>query len=160
MPARPFNIDRLLRLAHGYMGMLIAPSLLFFAASGGLQVFRLNEAHGDYKPPAAFVVMGAFHKNQAAPRPRSPQGDQAGGPGRGAGRDGPGEGRGGRDRGPRPPPKPSTLALKWLSVGVSIALFLSTALGIWMGLRDRLRRGVNLALLALGAIVPLALALV
>ncbi len=153
MPARPLNLDRFMRIAHGYVGMLIAPSVLFFALSGGLQVFRLNEAHPGYTPPKAFEVMGAFHKNQAMPRARPPQ--DAGGPGRPGGR----EGRGGRERGPRPPPKPSTVALQWLSVMVSAGLFLSTGFGLWMGLRDRLRRWTNLILLAIGTVVPIALAL-
>lgn len=143
--ARTPNTQRLIRLTHGWLGMLIAPSVLFFALSGGLQVYRLHEAHAGYTPPAALAVMGAFHKDLKPPRPRDP----FKGPGR----------KGGRDRGPPPPDQGPTVVLKWLAVFVSAGLFVSTGLGVWMALQDRLRRRVSLALLAVGTVVPLALAL-
>ena len=144
--ARPLNAQRLIRLTHGWLGMLIAPSVLFFALSGGLQVFRLHEAHPGYTPPVAVAVMGAFHKDLKPPRPRDPA---QGPPGR----------KGGRDRGPRPPDGAPTAVLKWMAVFVSAGLFVSTSLGVWMALQDRLRRRVSVALLAVGTLAPLVLAL-
>ena len=40
----------LLRQWHGYLGAFIAPSVIFFALTGALQLFNLHEAHGDYRP--------------------------------------------------------------------------------------------------------------
>ncbi len=61
------------RLWHHYIGFLIAPSLLFFAFTGSLQLFSLHEAHGDYHPPALIEALGNVHKDQVF-RTRPPRG--------------------------------------------------------------------------------------
>jgi uncharacterized iron-regulated membrane protein len=38
---------------HSYIGLFIAPSVLFFSLTGAVQLFSLHEAHGKYQPPAA-----------------------------------------------------------------------------------------------------------
>jgi hypothetical protein len=64
----------LVRLWHHYIGFLIAPSLLFFAATGALQLFSLHEAHGDYQPPALVQMLANVHKDQVF-RAKPPRGD-------------------------------------------------------------------------------------
>ena len=44
--------------------MFIAPSVLFFAFTGSLQLFSLHEAHGSYQPPALIAALGTVHKDQ------------------------------------------------------------------------------------------------
>ncbi|MEJ0006719.1 MAG: hypothetical protein WDM77_10260 [Steroidobacteraceae bacterium] len=53
-----------LRRWHAYMGLLIAPSVLFFALTGVLQIFNLHEAHGTYQPALLLEKLSAVHKDQ------------------------------------------------------------------------------------------------
>ena len=57
-------------------------------------------------------------------------------------------------------PKLSTWLLKWTFLAVAVGLIVSTGLGLWMGLQDSRRFALNAVLLAIGALVPLLLALV
>ena len=65
--------SRSLRRIHLYLGTLFAPVLLFFAASGGWQVYRLNDAkkNGTYTPPRIVTTLSAVHKNQTFARETS-----------------------------------------------------------------------------------------
>ena len=60
------------RQLHTYLGAFIAPSVLFFAFSGSLQLFSLHEAHGTYKPPAFAEQFGSIHKDQVLKSPPAP----------------------------------------------------------------------------------------
>src|SRR5580698_2249190 len=53
-----------LRKWHAYIGLLIAPSVLFFALTGALQIFNLHEAHGTYTPALLIEKLSAVHKDQ------------------------------------------------------------------------------------------------
>jgi len=53
-----------IRIWHMYIGILIAPSVLFFALTGALQIFSLHEAHGSYEPPALLEKLSRLHKDQ------------------------------------------------------------------------------------------------
>jgi hypothetical protein len=141
---------RLMRAAHAWAGALFAPAILFFAVTGGLQVYDLHKAHGDYRPPAALQALAALHKDQAlhAPAPRPPA---AGGEHR---RRPPGDADD-----PAPPPLGQQLLKAYAALG-AVGLTLTTLAGLWMSLRYRRDRLVMLALLAVGAAAPLALLLV
>src|ERR1700749_3626882 len=54
------------RLIHLYVGIFIAPALLFFAFTGALQTFSLHETTrgSSYKPPAWAVMLAQIHKKQ------------------------------------------------------------------------------------------------
>src|SRR5277367_7133766 len=54
------------RLTHLYIGVFIAPALLFFAFTGALQTFSLHETTrgSSYKPPAWAVTLAQIHKKQ------------------------------------------------------------------------------------------------
>ena len=129
-----------LRQWHSYLGFLIAPSVLFFALTGVLQIFGLHEAHGAYKPFAVVEKLGRLHKDQvfalsdreaAAPpeQPRAaatPAADQD------------------------DAPAWRTLVLKWFFATVAAGLALSTLLGLWIGLSHSRRRRLSAGLLAAG----------
>jgi hypothetical protein len=134
----------LIRQAHLYLGMLIAPSLLMFAASGAFQIYRLNDAKPGYTPPAVIKTLGELHKNQrlAAP-PRPPRPDAK---------------PGARARAPEAPPKTplSRALLQGFALVVAVGLFVSTALGVWMGaVQSRWKVTARWLLLA-GIVVPIA----
>ena len=54
------------RLFHLYSGVFLAPALIFFAFTGGLQTFSYHETTrgSSYKPPAILVKLGQLHKKQ------------------------------------------------------------------------------------------------
>src|SRR5260370_32273224 len=53
-----------IRLMHHYFGLFLAPTILFFAITGGLQMFGLHEtARGSsYVPPNFLVHLAQLHK--------------------------------------------------------------------------------------------------
>ncbi len=57
-----------IRIWHMYIGILIAPSVLFFALTGALQIFSLHEAHGSYVPPPLLEKLRRMHKDQVFAR--------------------------------------------------------------------------------------------
>src|SRR5579863_2905624 len=53
-----------LRLWHSYLGVLIAPSVLFFSLTGAVQLFSLHEDHGGYHAPVLLERLASLHKDQ------------------------------------------------------------------------------------------------
>ena len=53
-----------LRLTHHYSGVFFAPTILFFAITGSLQMFGLHETSrgSSYIPPALLVHLAQLHK--------------------------------------------------------------------------------------------------
>jgi hypothetical protein len=152
-----------LRLIHLYIGVFIAPALLFFAFTGALQTFSLHETTrgSSYKPPAWAVMLGQIHKKQTpiVPARKSPPPDRQGekaAPEK-------------AQTSPNPPieaPKPTgeaapkshnPLPLKYFFLLVSIGLFVSTLSGLYMSYKYiRNRRLITVILLA-GIIIPVLL---
>lgn len=135
------------RQFHAYLGAFIAPSILFFAFTGALQLFSLHEAHGSYTPPPLIEKLSAVHKDQrfaASPKhaAAAPAEDEH------ADAD-----HHDHDHGAEPKPA-RELALKWLFLAVAIGLITSTCLGLWMALTSSRRKPVIWALLILGAALP------
>jgi uncharacterized iron-regulated membrane protein len=62
------------RQLHLYLGVFFAPSIIFFALTGSLQLFGLHEGHpGEaYQPPAWVQKLGSIHKNQIVAERRGP----------------------------------------------------------------------------------------
>lgn len=141
---RPVPMARLIRDWHAYLGALIAPSILFFATSGCLQLWSLHEAHGAYTPPAVIEKLGSLHKDQKfalghhhAPPPAAAA------------------------RKPAPAdegPKPATLMLKGFFTLVGLGLIASTLVGLWMALTQSPRRRTLAVIFLIGALTPLVLA--
>jgi uncharacterized iron-regulated membrane protein len=134
-----------IRIWHTYLGMILAPSIIFFALTGLLQIFSLHEAHGGYKPAPLIEKLSAVHKDQVfeakeheAEPAESPEPAEA-----------------------NPPAQQrsmlGTYVLKWFFALVALGLVVSTVLGIWMGLKGAVRRRTNLWLLGVGIVSPIVL---
>jgi hypothetical protein len=159
-----------LRLIHLYIGVFIAPALLFFAFTGALQTFSLHETTrgSNYKPPAWAVVLGQIHKKQTPivpvrkPAPADKAGERAtpektqpsSSPTQPAPVEAP------KPTGDAAPRSHNALPLKYFFLLVSIGLFVSTLSGLYMSYKYiRNRRLITIILLA-GIIVPVLLTVV
>ncbi|NYF51250.1 PepSY domain-containing protein [Tunturiibacter gelidoferens] len=164
------------KLVHLYLGVFIAPALLFFAFTGALQTFSLHEtARGSsYKPPAWAVTLGQVHKKQTtiAPARKFPPPDRS--PDRSPDRPSNKSGDTQPEKSPSaatepaqslspqssdtPAPKPhNALPLKIFFLLVSIGLFISTISGIYMSYKYIRRRGLITILLIAGVVLPVLL---
>ncbi len=144
---------KLFRQVHLYIGVFIAPALLFFAFTGALQTFSLHETTpgSSYKPPAWAVTLGQLHKKQTTiipvrkQRPADVKADK------------PTEGSAPKSAdGPVPKPK-GHLPLKIFFLLVSIGLFISTLTGIYMAYKFNRKKSVISVLLLAGVAAPLLL---
>jgi hypothetical protein len=140
-----------LRTWHSYLSVFIAPSVIFFALTGALQIFNLHEAHDGYQPPVLLEKLARVHKDQVfeleehhdeAPPP----------PAAGAAPPPPGHGHD-DDEGPGL----LTYALKWFFALVAVTLTTSAVLGLWIGLTHITRKRVSVLLLFAGCLVPILL---
>jgi hypothetical protein len=143
-----------LRTWHTYLGLLIAPSILFFSLTGALQLFGLHEAHGAYHPAVIIEKLGMLHKDQVFAR--SERHEQPPEPEAGTGHEEhPGQ-SGEEEEGEA---GTAQLLLKWFFLLVALGLATSTTLGLWMGLTHIRHKRTGRVLLVLGVIVPVALVL-
>jgi hypothetical protein len=130
----------LIRQLHVYVSVFVAPTLLFFATTGALQTFRIPDQK---TAPVLLVKLARLHKEDVfAPKPVRPKRP---------------EGAAGKPAEPRPPkvePKASTTVLKWFFSMASVAIAISTLLGLWMALAYHKRKTVMWALLIAGAAAP------
>jgi uncharacterized iron-regulated membrane protein len=147
------------RLLHLYLGVFIAPSLLFFAFTGALQTFSLHETTrgSSYKPPAWAVMLAQIHKKQTPivpvrklPPPDKPAADKAATV----------------PQQPSSPPKApdapapkqhNSLPLKIFFLLVAIGLFVSTLTGLYMSYRYLRNRLLITVILVAGIIIPIFL---
>jgi hypothetical protein len=181
---------RTLRAIHLYVGVLIAPALLFFAFTGALQTFGMHEnsREGAYKAPRWAVVLGQIHKKQTAIVPaRRPFPDHPstldttprrhGGVGTdvqspsAARMNGPADTL--EPRTPRmpdttpdstppsaPAPRRHALPLKIFFLIVSVALAVSTVTGVYMTFLYKRKASLIIGLLLLGTLLPIVLVFV
>jgi hypothetical protein len=149
-------ILRLARKIHLYIGIFIAPALLFFAITGALQTFSLHETTqgSSYKPPAWIVALGQLHKKQTTvvpvrkPRPvEKPEGPPSGAAPAPAGT---------KAVAPAASPK-NHLPLKIFFLLVSVGLFVSTLTGVYMTYKYNRNTLLVTGLLIAGIVVPLLL---
>ena len=141
---------RKLRQFHLYIGVFFAPAILFFAISGGLQTFRLQQASGwnGAPPPQWMATMGSVHIDQRLP-----------------GAEGEKKPEGAKPKPQLDPAKQAerkaraqkALPMKIFTAAVAIALALSTLLGAAIALSMKSTRRISLMMLAAGAVVPILL---
>jgi hypothetical protein len=131
------------RLVHYYLGVFFAPTIVFFAFSGVLQVFKLHESYRD--TPGAqgdwIAWMAQVHKEQSlAPPPVAPPRKAEG------------------SRAAREPQKSKPPALmRWFTAAMGASLGLTTLLGLYIAfLYPRRRMGFSTALVV-GLIAPIVL---
>jgi len=174
------TVLKFIRLIHLYLGVFIAPALLFFAFTGALQTFSLHETTrgSSYKPPAWAVMLAQIHKKQTpivpvrkpAPTekpadkninkkvdknvPESMSTPEPHPPDSGSSSS--------PSQAPKPfdetAPKPhNTLPLKLFFLLVSIGLFVSTFSGLYMCYKFVRNRNLITATLLAGVILPILL---
>jgi hypothetical protein len=129
---------------HAYIGLTIAPSVIFLALTGAVQLFSLHEAHGDYRPAALIEQLSSVHKDQVL-KPHHAHQHEAAGAAAGA-----------EDEAEEQVPV-ATLALKCFLLLVAISLTVSTALGVWMGFTQLKRPRLAWTLLLAGLAIPCGL---
>ncbi len=150
-------LSRLIREAHLYMGVLFAPTIVFFALTGALQLFGLHEASrdGGYTPPAVIEKLGQVHIHQryaAKPgRPDGPRPPQAAASAQQAAPAAPA---------PRAEPPRQHPGVKWFFLGTALGLVATALLGLWMGLTHLRQRSLAWALFGLGVALPILLLVV
>lgn len=138
-----------IRRWHSYIGLFIAPSVMFFALTGAAQIYSLHEAHGDYRPPAILEKLSSVHKDQVfalghhhepdtgtAPKPAAPAGEAA-------------------DDDDKP--ELSSVLLKGFFLLVALCLAGSTGFGVWMGLTQTRQPRLAWLLLLAGLVIPVGL---
>jgi hypothetical protein len=156
---------KLLRKLHLYVGVFIAPALLFFAFTGAMQSFSLHETTqgSSYKPPAWLVALGQLHKKQTTDvpvrkqRPVAP--DQPSADAKKVDKAAPLPLANTAPSGAKPEPstpRPKThLPMKIFFVLVSAGLLVSTLTGIYMVYKYSRRKVLISGLLLAGIIVPI-----
>jgi uncharacterized iron-regulated membrane protein len=144
------NTMRQLRRWHLYLGVFFAPAIFFFALSGALQTFRLQEDKGwGGAPPGWIVWMASVHKDSSLPRERAGHDDHDHADGKAA------EPK--PAAAPRPPQKHFTLPMKIFALLMSIGLMFSALTGAVIALYSRQTRRLAIAMLAAGVVLPIAL---
>lgn len=133
---------RSLRQWHHYIGVFLAPAILFFAFSGSIQVLGWQDLRNP--PPAAWVsAIAGIHKHQMLPKPRPTEPARKPSGARPAGGDD-------HDHGGLSP-------LKIFALLVAIGLFTTTLIGLTIALGTRAMRSKALIALGLGIAVPVVL---
>ena len=152
---------RRVRQWHLYLGTFFAPSIIFFALSGALQLFGLHEGHpGEtYQPPVWVAKLGSIHKNQTLSERHGPPPGLAGEQRRPpeAAQAGVRQASDGRRRNENREESKSTFALKWFFLAMAIGLVFTTCLGIYMAFKYNRSRVVIWSLLLSGTVIPAAL---
>lgn len=156
---------RQLRQLHHYVGVFLAPAILFFALSGAVQTFRLGEAGGwGGPPPSALVWMTSVHKDQtlphAKPEKAAPKPDAAKPAAHADDHDGDHADDHDGDHHHEAARGPSPLPLKIFVVILALGLITSTLLGITIALTNRAMRRTSIVMLIAGTVLPLLLLLV
>jgi hypothetical protein len=147
------------RKVHFWLGTFFAPSIIFFAFSGSLQILGLHEGSGSM---AWVAKLAQIHKSQtigtAERRARPPaapaaagydDGDHAAPPA--------GEARGAPKGEARPHGPSPSQPLKFFFLLMAASLILSACLGVYMAVQYKRDRRVILGLLIAGTIVPIVL---
>jgi hypothetical protein len=146
------------RLTHRYIGLFIAPALMFFALTGALQTLSLHEGApgSSYKAPAWIATLAQIHKNHELKKPKPPA--------TGPKDDKPKADKPAQARAPDVPAAPLTAMptakwkmhtpLKIFFLLVALGLFTSTLTGIYMSYRYGGSKIAVTVLLLAGIVVP------
>lgn len=146
-----------IRLTHHYSGVFLAPAILFFAITGGLQTFSLHETTrgSSYKPPALLVHLSQLHKKATLVVPERRPGPPPGAVTPSASAAAP-------KTAPVAPAEGKTknlLPMKIFFALVSIGLVLSTVTGVVMAFKYTRSTATVAGVLAAGVVLPLLLLL-
>lgn len=142
------------RKLHLWIGLLFAPTLIFFALSGALQVFGVHEAKAGQPAPTWVAKLAEIHKDQSiAPLPARRTADRP------AAATAPAAPQVAR---PAPAahgqPARSLPLMLWFAA-LAVGLVASTVFGIYMALAYKRDRLTVVGLLAAGVVLPIVFAL-
>lgn len=142
------------RKTHLYVGVFLAPAILFFAATGMLQVLSLHQSSPGYTAPVLLQRLGALHKDQVFGAPRKADADADAKADRAAGDAATKSGA------PARKPRPIGIA-RWMLKGfaeiVGAGLIVNTLLGLYMACRINRTPWVLGGLFAAGVLIPVIL---
>ena len=146
----------LIRQLHLYLGIFIAPAILFFAITGALQTVSLHETTkgSTYKPAKWIVMMAQIHKKQTMQVPPQKLQRAATQP---SPADSPQKGAAPEDK--VVPRNMHSMPLKVFFLLVSAGLITSTFSGLYMSYRYCRNKVAMAVLLIAGIVVPIALTL-
>ncbi len=149
---RQANLLKQVRQMHLYLGTFFAPSILFFALTGAIQVVGLHEGRpgSTYKPPVWIEKLAQVHKKQTLVTRRE------GPPARPRDRE-PVERRPGPEQGGPPKESGSSVPMKAFTLLMSVGLALTTCLGIYMSFKYNRSRRLVWSLLVTGTLLPICL---
>ncbi|MCE9577221.1 MAG: PepSY domain-containing protein [Deltaproteobacteria bacterium] len=159
-----------IRKAHLWMGTFFAPSIIFFAFTGLLQVMGMHEGEVGDAPPAWIVKLAGVHRDQRwigeVRRRPMPAPEVAPAPSSGVATPpsalppspGPAEARPAPPAGPRPPRgRAPSEPLKLFFVFMSIGLMVTTGLGLYMAFVFDRNKPLLIGLVVSGTVLPVAL---
>ncbi|MDP1737272.1 MAG: hypothetical protein Q8L23_07510 [Caulobacter sp.] len=139
---------RFIRQLHLWIAVFVAPSLLMFAVTGMLQLFKLHEAGGGYQPLPVIEKLGQVHIHQKyALRPVRAGPPQAAAPA--AAKPAPDRAEVGEEGAPL-----GETVVKWVFLVMSAGMTLSGGFGVWIALSNTRQRRLTLLLLAAGTLLP------
>lgn len=155
------NILKTLRQLHLYVGVFIAPAILFFALTGALQTFSLHEAArgGSYRPANWTLVLAQLHKKQTIqvpPRKAAPVAAAA--PDAAIAK--PQRAKNGAPAQPPQQQGPNSMPLKIFFLLVSMGLVSSTLTGLYMSWKYNRNVPLLATLFVAGIAVPVLLTIV
>lgn len=142
------------RLTHHYIGVFFAPTILFFAITGGLQMFGLHETSrgSSYVPPALLVRLSQLHKKGTLAVPASKLLPST------LPKSVPIKPESGKEDPPKPP-SPATirspLPMKIFFAATALALVLSTCTGLFMAWRYARSKPIVSLVFVAGIVCPL-----
>jgi uncharacterized iron-regulated membrane protein len=144
-----------IRLIHLYSGVLFAPTILFFAITGCLQMFSLHETTrgSSYVPPAILVHLSQLHKKGTLYLPPRRPAPAASAKPEGTKPDSP---RAEQSKPQQVPaaPQHNPLPTKIFFAATALALVVSTCTGIVMAWKYARRKSVIALTLLAGVIIP------
>jgi hypothetical protein len=142
---------RWIRRIHSWLGVLFAPSILFFVLSGMFQIAGCHEAEPGDEPPGWIARMARLHMKQTLEMPRKRSPPPAASPRGSTATASPA-----MSPAPKPVP-PTTMPLKLFFFTMAIAVMSSTLFGLYMAFAPRRDRKLLAGLLATGAVLPIVL---
>lgn len=147
------------RQVHNFIGLFFAPTILFFAITGGLQMFGLHEASrgSSYAPPAILTHLSQLHKKGTLYFPPRKAPPSAAAKSDSSRADAPKPDSQRLAQVPLTPPPPNPLPMKIFFAATALALVMSTCTGIVMGWKYARRKSFVLLILAAGTGLPLIL---
>ena len=143
-----------IRRIHAWLGVLFAPTIMFFALTGTLQMYGLHESEGG-EAPGLIAKAAMVHTHQTAtvptraPRAQPPRTEQPK----------PDAARADAAKAERPA-KRTTMPLKLFFTLMAISLIASSMLGLWIAFTSKRDRRLHAGLLVAGFVLPIVLLLI